>query len=116
MFVREKKTYNAIITKPCASISQSEPSDDKDEVTEILDSLETRNSSSGSSFLAKLAVVLGIAATVTLVYVYMRQPSSSLMDPSLSFPRILDASSESPVGFTFALFGKKIILPERTPG
>ncbi|KAF3329528.1 hypothetical protein FCM35_KLT04859 [Carex littledalei] len=115
-FAREKKTYNAITTMPYASVSQSEPSDGKDEIAEMLDSLEVKSSSAGSSFLAKLAVAIGVAATVTLVSVYMRQPSSSLTESPLSFPRFLDASSESPVGFTLTLFGKKIILPERTPG
>jgi hypothetical protein len=116
IFIRGKKTHNAIISKPHASVSQSELSDGKDEITEMLDSLEMKKNRSGSSFLAKLAVMLGVAATVTLVSVYLRQPGSSLMNPSLSFPRFLDASSEAPVGFTLTLFGKTIILPERTPG
>jgi hypothetical protein len=116
IFIRGKKTHNAIISKPHASVSQSDISDGEDEITEMLDSLEKKNNSSGSSFLAKLAVMLGVAVTVTLLSVYMRQPSSSLISPSLSFPRILDASSEAPVGFTLTLFGKNIILPERTPG
>ena len=94
-------------------MSQSKPSDGKDEIAEILDNLEVKSSSAGSSFLAKLAVAIGVAATVTLVSVYMRRPST-LTESPLSFPRFLDASSESPVGFTLTLFGKKIILPERT--
>ncbi|KAJ3708120.1 hypothetical protein LUZ61_011825 [Rhynchospora tenuis] len=115
-FARVKEQYNFIATKPCASVSQSDLPDGNDEITEMLTSVETKSSSAGSSFLAKLAVAIGVAVTITLVSVYMRQQGSSLTEPSFSFPQILDASSESPVGFTLTLFGKKIILPERTPG
>ncbi|XP_020109861.1 uncharacterized protein LOC109725180 isoform X2 [Ananas comosus] len=104
------------ITK--ASVSGLEPSNDDNEINEMLEGLEAKPSSPGTSFLAKLAVAVGIAATVTLISVYLKWPSSGT---SFSFLHFVDDSSQSnplpsPVGFTLELFGNKIVLPERTLG
>lgn len=98
-----------------ASVSGAEPSAGGDDVSEMIEAMEVESSSPGASFLAKVAVVLGIAATATVI---MKQPSSG---PSFSLPQIIDASAQSDaaaatIGYTFSLFGKKAIIPEYTPG
>ncbi|EEE56466.1 hypothetical protein OsJ_05675 [Oryza sativa Japonica Group] len=55
--------------------------------------------------------------TATVISLFMRQPSSG---PSFSLPQIVDASAPpdaaATIGYTFSLFGKKVIVPEYTPG
>ncbi|XP_062078605.1 uncharacterized protein LOC133783085 [Humulus lupulus] len=70
------------------------------------------------SFLAKIAIALGIAATVTIVSIGAKQPA---IGSSLGFQFLSDSSSSSamaaaPVGFTFKAFGYRIVLPEYAPG
>jgi hypothetical protein len=86
--------------------------------SEIIDVVEVGSSNPGASFLAKVAVALGVAATVTAISIFMKQPSAG---PSFSLPQIMDASTQSDtaaatIGYTFSLFGKKVIIPEYTPG
>ncbi|XP_058102552.1 uncharacterized protein LOC131246439 isoform X2 [Magnolia sinica] len=84
---------------------------------EIFEDWKVEPSNPGSSFLAKLAIVLGIAATITVVSVFLKRPT---LGSSSGFPFIVDASSSSvsapSVGFTLKAFGYKVILPEYTPG
>lgn len=99
-------------------MSGAEPSAGGDDVSEMIEAMEVESSSPGASFLAKVAVVLGIAATATVISLFMKQPSSG---PSFSLPQIIDASAQSDaaaatIGYTFSLFGKKVIIPEYTPG
>ncbi|KAK1320684.1 hypothetical protein QJS10_CPA03g02222 [Acorus calamus] len=71
-----------------------------------------------TTFIAKLAVALGIAATITVVSICLRRPT---LESSSWIPTIIDSSSASVpnvanAGFTFSLFKYKIVLPEYTPG
>lgn len=77
-------------------------------------------SGKGGSFLAKLAIAVGVAATITLVSIGLKQqtPDSSL---GIGIQCLADGSSSSsiaasPAGFTFNAFGYKVVLPEYTPG
>ncbi|KAJ8436087.1 hypothetical protein Cgig2_011909 [Carnegiea gigantea] len=77
-------------------------------------------SGKGGSFLAKLAIAVGVAATITLVSIGLKQqtPDSSL---GIRIQCLADGSSSSsiaasPAGFTFNAFGYKVVLPEYTPG
>uniref|UniRef100_A0A0D9YNG2 Uncharacterized protein n=1 Tax=Oryza glumipatula TaxID=40148 RepID=A0A0D9YNG2_9ORYZ len=88
-----------------------------EDASEIIDAMEVKSSSTAASFLAKVALALGVAATATVISLFMRQPSSG---PSFSLPQIVDASAPpdaaATIGYTFSLFGKKVIVPEYTPG
>lgn len=74
----------------------------------------------GSSFLVKLAIGLGIAATITILSVNLKQQNlgSSL---GIEVQRLADISSSSSlvtssVGFSFKAFGYRVILPQYAPG
>lgn len=83
-----------------------------DDVLEI-PQIDTRVSE--SSFLAKLAIGLGIAATITLFYVNQRWDSQG---SPLGLPVVSPASfSTVPIdGFTLKVFGYQAILPAYAPG
>uniref|UniRef100_A0A0D9YNG3 Uncharacterized protein n=1 Tax=Oryza glumipatula TaxID=40148 RepID=A0A0D9YNG3_9ORYZ len=80
-----------------------------EDASEIIDAMEVKSSSTAASFLAKVALALGVAATATVISLFMRQPSSG---PSFSLPQIVDASAPpdaaATIGYTFSLFGKKV--------
>lgn len=87
-------------------------------IDELLVNQENTTGGTGSSFLAKLAIVLGIAATVTILSVSFKHPNQG---PSLGIQYLADGSSSSTltapdVGFTFKAFGYKLVLPEYAPG
>uniref|UniRef100_A0A453NPH1 Uncharacterized protein n=1 Tax=Aegilops tauschii subsp. strangulata TaxID=200361 RepID=A0A453NPH1_AEGTS len=95
-------------------MSGAEPSAGGGEAGEIIEAVEVEPSNAGASLLAKVAVALGIAVTVTAISIFMKQPSSGT---SFSLPQIIDASAQSEaVRYTFSQFGKKVIIPEYTPG
>uniref|UniRef100_A0A0D9VD41 Uncharacterized protein n=1 Tax=Leersia perrieri TaxID=77586 RepID=A0A0D9VD41_9ORYZ len=102
-----------------ASASGAEPSDSAsgENASEIIDAMEVKSTSPAASFLAKVALALGVAATATVISLFMNQPSSG---PSFSLPQIIDASASpdavATIGYTFSLSGKKVIIPEYTPG
>ncbi|KAI5001254.1 hypothetical protein ZWY2020_025904 [Hordeum vulgare] len=96
------------------AMSGAEPSAGGDDASEIIDAVEVEPSNPGASFLAKVAVAMGVAVTVTAISIFVKQPS---FGPSFSLPQIIDASAQSDtVGYTFSQFGKKVIIPEYTPG
>uniref|UniRef100_J3LAC8 Uncharacterized protein n=1 Tax=Oryza brachyantha TaxID=4533 RepID=J3LAC8_ORYBR len=103
-----------------ASAPGAEPSPGGGEdASGTIDAMEVRSGSPAASFLAKVALAVGGAATATVVSLFiMKQPSSS--GPSFSLPQIVDASAApdaaATMGYTFSLFGKKVIIPEFTPG
>lgn len=73
---------------------------------------------SGSSFLAKLGIALGIALTVTVISVGLKRP---VLGSSDGLPCLTDASpssfSAAPAnGFSFKAFGYRVLLPEYAPG
>jgi len=101
-----------------ASVSGAGPSSDSEDLNEVIDAVEVESATPGASLLAKMAVAIGIAATATVISLVMKEPSSG---PSFSLPQIVDASTQSDtaaatIGYTFSLFGKKVIIPEYTPG
>ncbi|XP_022683594.1 uncharacterized protein LOC111257761 [Setaria italica] len=102
-----------------ASVSGAETSSGGEDVNEIIGAVEAVESTTpGASFLAKVAIAIGIAATVTVISLVRKQPSSG---PSFSLPQIVDASTQSDaaaatLGYSFSAFGKKVIIPEYTPG
>lgn len=75
--------------------------------------------STESSFLAKIAIALGVAATVTLISVGIKgAPAIGSSNGIQIFP---DSSSSSvmgaaSVGFTIKAFGYSIVLPAFAPG
>ncbi|XP_059660273.1 uncharacterized protein LOC132306744 isoform X2 [Cornus florida] len=87
-------------------------------VGEVLKNHESKTAGKEGSFLAKLAIALGIAATVTLVSVSLKQPAHG---SSLGIQLLADGSSSSTLaasssGFTFKAFGYKVVLPAYAPG
>ena len=100
------------------AVSGADPSAGGGDTSEIIDAVEVESSNPGASFLAKVAVALGVAVTVTVISIFLKQPTSG---PSFSLPQIIDASTQSDtaaatIGYTFSLFGKMVIIPEYTPG
>lgn len=102
-----------------------EPKEVKDDLAEQDSSADEKleikkieTSSSQSSFLAKLAIALGIAATITMLSVCLK-PTGSI-GPSLEVQRLAEGSSSfsmaSSAGFSFKAFGYKFVLPEYPPG
>ncbi|CAA7395862.1 unnamed protein product [Spirodela intermedia] len=109
--------HNTGIVK--ASSSRISPSNDDDGIlSDIFDDGEVETNNRGTSFLSKLAIALGIAATITLLSVCFKGPN---FGSSLRFPFSFDGSSPlissgSPVGYTLSIFGCQVVLPEYTPG
>ncbi|XP_062103194.1 uncharacterized protein LOC133814214 [Humulus lupulus] len=84
----------------------------------VLEDLKDASTDFEFSFLAKIAIALGIAAIVTIVSIGVERPA---IGSSLGFQFLSDSSSPSvmaiaPVGFTFKAFGYRIALPEYAPG
>lgn len=99
-----------------ASENGISPTDENDFVE--IDQLKTTKKSSGVSLLTKLFILLGIAATLTVISSVMNTPNPGT---SSKFPIIVQSLSHplpptNAVGFSFTLFGNNIILPEYTPG
>ncbi|KAJ6843026.1 uncharacterized protein M6B38_299775 [Iris pallida] len=114
--LRLRSIHIKIVKVVKASTSGVTPSDGDDAVDGLLEDWEVETSSPGTSFLAKLAIALGIAATMTLLSVCAKWSSSGT---SYSLPVLLEGSSPSavsPAGFTLTIFGQRIILPEYAPG
>ncbi|CAO2037454.1 unnamed protein product [Urochloa humidicola] len=117
--IRSLRNLSCLVSRTAkASVSRAEPSSGGEDASVIIDAVEVESTTPGASFLAKVAIGIGIAATVTVISLLMKQPSSG---PSFSMPQIIDASSQSDaaaatIGYTFSPFGKKVIIPEYTPG
>ncbi|RLN07860.1 hypothetical protein C2845_PM11G00620 [Panicum miliaceum] len=116
--IRSLRSLSCLVSRTAkASVSRAGPSpapvgEDANEAVEVV------STTPGASLLAKVAVAIGIAATVIAISLVMKQPSSG---PSFSLPQIVDASAQSDaaaatIGYTFSVFGKKVIIPEYTPG
>lgn len=71
----------------------------------------------GNPFLAKLAIALGVAATITILSIYLKQPDQG---PSLGIQYLAKDTSSSTLDasnvFTFKAFGYRVMLPESAPG
>ncbi|WVZ77581.1 hypothetical protein U9M48_025434 [Paspalum notatum var. saurae] len=101
-----------------ASVSGAGPCAGGEDVNEVIDAVEVESTTPGASLFSKVAIAVGIVGTAIVISLVMRQPSSG---PSFSLPQIFDASTQSEaaaatIGYTFSLFGKKVIIPECTPG
>lgn len=79
-----------------------------------------KDNGNGSSFLAKLAIGVGVAATVTILSICLKQQNlgSSL---GIEIQRLADVSSStslvtSTIGFSFKAFGYRVVLPQYAPG
>ncbi|KAF9606783.1 hypothetical protein IFM89_028159 [Coptis chinensis] len=85
---------------------------------EVLGDLMIETSDSESSFLAKMAIALGIAATLTIICVGLKWPSqgSNVMLPVLTHGSSTSASAVNSTGFTVKAFGYQFILPAYAPG
>ncbi|XP_057809244.1 uncharacterized protein LOC131023691 [Salvia miltiorrhiza] len=74
-------------------------------------------SGSGSSFLSKLGIVLGIAAVITLVLIGVKPPN---LGTSIGIQFLRDGTSSTLVSpsaaFSFRAFGFTVLLPEYAPG
>lgn len=85
---------------------------------ELTGSLEDKTVRTGSSFLAKLAIALGIAATITFLSIGLKQPNQG---SNFGIQFLVDGSSSSTIstpapGFSFKAFGYRVMLPEYAPG
>ncbi|KAH9728822.1 transmembrane protein [Citrus sinensis] len=85
---------------------------------EILKNKTVETSGFGSSFLAKLTIAVGVAATITFLSIGLKPPN---LGTSFGVQRLAEGSSSSlamaaPSGFSFKVFGYKFILPEYAPG
>lgn len=94
--------------------------DEQDQLAndEILKNKTVETSGFGSSFLAKLAIAVGVAATITFLSIGLKPPN---LGTSFGVQRLAEGSSSSlamaaPSGFSFKVFGYKFILPEYAPG
>lgn len=85
---------------------------------DLTGSLEDKAVRPGSSFLAKLAIALGVAATITLLSIGLKQPNQG---SNFGIQYLVDGSSSSTIstpapGFSFKAFGYRVMLPEYAPG
>ncbi|MBA0679397.1 hypothetical protein Goari_011166 [Gossypium aridum] len=99
--------------EPMGKLDKGDRTDD-DELPEN----QNRNTAGrGSSFLAKLAIALGVAAALTVMSFCIKGASFGSL---LGVQRLAEVSPSSTmdttVGFTFKAFGYKFMLPEYAPG
>lgn len=85
---------------------------------ELLGNVKNIQTGAESSFLAKITIALGIAATVTLISVIIKGPTIGSSNGLQFLPESSSSSAmaAAPVGFTFKVFGYSIVLPEYAPG
>ncbi|CAN6246890.1 unnamed protein product [Urochloa humidicola] len=89
--IRSLRNLSCLVSRTAkASVSRAEPSSGGEDASVIIDAVEVESTTPGASFLAKVAIGIGIAATS-------------------------DAAAAT-IGYTFSAFGKKVIIPEYTPG
>ncbi|KAL6217725.1 hypothetical protein ACLB2K_010942 [Fragaria x ananassa] len=84
----------------------------------LLGSVKITQTGTETSFLAKIAIALGIAATVTLISICIKRPTLGSSNGIQFLPESSSSSAmaAAPVGFTFKVFGYSIVLPEYAPG
>ncbi|KAF7152312.1 hypothetical protein RHSIM_Rhsim01G0255600 [Rhododendron simsii] len=99
--------------------SSGETTEGQDKVADqVFGNPENRTTGTGISFLAKLAIALGVAATITLISVgfkrYMNGSPQGVNYLGHGSPAsVLTAPS---AGFTLNVFGHKVVIPEYAPG
>nr|GEV84109.1 SNARE associated Golgi protein [Tanacetum cinerariifolium] len=97
------------------SASYIDNSERQDETADV-GSQEIKTTITRSSLLAQLAILLGIAATVTVLSICLKQPNQGSSSGIQILAGGASTSSLPGVGFSFNAFGYRIILPEYTPG
>lgn len=87
-------------------------------IDEVLGNANNEHTGSGSSFPAKIAIALGIAATATVISIGLNRPvlGSSVGIQLLAEGSTSSTMATSPVGFTVKAFGYRVVLPEYAPG
>lgn len=99
--------------------SSRETTEGQDKVADqVFGNPENRTTGTGISLLAKLAIALGVAATITLLSVgferYMNGSPQGVNYLGHGSPAsVLTAPS---AGFTLNVFGHKVVIPEYAPG
>ncbi|XP_058206932.1 uncharacterized protein LOC131320282 isoform X2 [Rhododendron vialii] len=99
--------------------SSRETTEGQDKVADqVFGNPENRTTGTGISFLVKLAIALGVAATITLISVgfkrYMNGSPQGVNYLGHGSPAsVLTAPS---AGFTLNVFGHKVVIPEYAPG
>lgn len=94
----------------------AESTERQDKVTDNVSGIiEGKGAGSGSSFLAKLVIVVGIALTITLTSIGLRQYNQGSL-PGIQYAADTSSLSTTTGGFSFKAFGYKIMLPEYAPG
>ncbi|XVF81182.1 hypothetical protein PTKIN_Ptkin15bG0136400 [Pterospermum kingtungense] len=84
---------------------------------EVLENKNGEAAGRGSSFLAKLAVALGVAAALTVVSFGLKGASfGSLLEVQQLAQGSSSSIMDSSVGFSFKAFGYRFILPQYAPG
>lgn len=97
------------------SASYIDNSERQDETADV-GSQEIITTGTRSSLLAQLAILLGIAATVTVLSICLKQPNQGSSSGIQILAGGASTSALPGVGFSFNAFGYRIILPEYTPG
>lgn len=79
---------------------------------------ENRSTGTGISFLAKLAIALGVAATITLISVGFRRHMNGSPQGFnyLGYGSPASVLTAPSAGFALNIFGHKVVIPEYAPG
>ncbi|KAK9992768.1 hypothetical protein SO802_022471 [Lithocarpus litseifolius] len=88
-----------------------------DEQDKLTDEVIGNENNGRRSFLAKVAIVLGIAATATIISICLKRPVlGSLLGIQFLAEGSSSVTAAPPVGFTFKAFGYNVVLLEYAPG
>lgn len=102
------------VTKASTSIFSSSSQGDENIDEALRVSMVNSSNTSRNSFLSKLAIGTGVAATVTLISIFGNWSSQG---SAQNLPLFVDSSSQSvPIGFNLTVLGHRIVIPEYTPG
>ncbi|XP_071697579.1 uncharacterized protein [Rutidosis leptorrhynchoides] len=112
--IRSFQQDDAEYSKTETYIDNSESGDETIDV--LLGTKENRTISTKSSLLLQLAILLGIAATITLLSICFKQPNQGSSTGIQILAGGAATSTLPNIGFSFNVFGYKVILPEYTPG
>lgn len=112
--IRSFRGEEAEYSDTAGYINNSEGQDETADV--ILGSQQNKTTGTRSSLLAQLAILLGVAATITLLSICLKQPNQGSSSGIQILAGGSSTSAVQTVGFSFNAFGYKVILPEYTPG
>ncbi|KAL4571910.1 hypothetical protein LXL04_018677 [Taraxacum kok-saghyz] len=114
--IKSFRGEDAECTDTANYINNSKGQDETADV--IIESQPNKTTGTRSKLLAQLAILLGIAATITILSICLKQPNQGPTSgiQILSGGSSSSTSAVSTVGFSINAFGYKIILPEYTPG